>query len=92
MNALVTTLEQRLAPLSPTLLTISDDSAQHAGHAGNTGGGHLSAKIVSNVFSGLGTVARHRAVYALVADLMPHTIHALSLTVATPAEEALIKT
>ncbi len=91
MNALVTTLEQRLAPLSPTLLTISDDSAQHAGHAGNTGGGHLSAKIVSNVFSGLGTVARHRAVYALVADLMPHTIHALSLTVATPAEEALIK-
>lgn len=92
MNALVTTLEQRLAPLSPTVLTISDDSAQHAGHAGNTGGGHLSAKIVSNVFSGLGTVARHRAVYALVADLMPHTIHALSLTVATPAEEALIKT
>ena len=92
MNALIATLEERLAPLSPTVLTISDDSAQRAGHAGNTGGGHLSAKIVSNVFSGLSTVARHRAVYALVADLMPHTIHALSLTVATPAEEALVKT
>ena len=91
MNALVTTLEERLAPLAPTVLTISDDSAQHAGHAGNTGGGHLSAKIVSNVFSGLSTVARHRAVYTLVADLMPHTIHALSLTVATPAEEASTK-
>ena len=91
MNALVNTLEQRLAPLAPTVLIISDDSAKHAGHAGNTGGGHLSAKIVSNAFSGLSTVARHRAVYALVADLMPHTIHALSLTVATPAEEASIK-
>ena len=88
MTTLVNVLEQRLAPLAATILTISDDSAQHAGHAGNTGGGHLSAKIVSNVFSGLSTVARHRAVYALVADLMPHTIHALSLTVATPAEEA----
>ena len=92
MNTLVNTLEQRLAPLEATVLNISDDSAQHVGHAGNTGGGHFSAKIVSNVFSGLSTVARHRAVYALVADLMPHTIHALSITVATPAEEALVKT
>ena len=91
MNTLVNTLEQRLAPLAATVLTISDDSAQHAGHSGNTGGGHLSAKIVSNVFSGLSTVARHRAVYALVADLMPHTIHALSLKVTTPDEEALAK-
>lgn len=92
MNDLVAMLEQRLAPLGATVLTISNDSAQHVGHAGNTGGGHLSAKIVSNVFAGLSTVARHRAVYALVADLIPHTIHALSLTVATPAEEASAKT
>lgn len=86
MNALVQLLEARLTPLAPTVLEISDDSAQHAGHAGNTGGGHLSAKIVSKSFSGLSTVARHRAVYSLVADLMPHTIHALSLTVKAPEE------
>ena len=86
MSTLVELLELRLAPLAATLLEISDDSAKHAGHAGNTGGGHLSAKIVSKSFSGLNTVARHRAVYALVADLMPHTIHALSLTVKTPEE------
>ncbi len=86
MNALIELLESRLAPLAPTLLEISDDSAKHAGHAGNNGGGHLSANIVSNSFSGLNTVARHRAVYVLVADLMPHTIHALSLTVKTPEE------
>ncbi len=86
MSSLVQLLESRLAPLAPTFVEISDDSSKHAGHAGNTGGGHLSAKIVSKSFSGLNTVARHRAVYALVADLMPHTIHALSLTVKTPEE------
>lgn len=86
MSTLVQLLETRLAPLDATLIEISDDSSKHAGHAGNTGGGHLSAKIVSKSFSGLNTVARHRAVYALVADLMPHTIHALSLTVKSPEE------
>lgn len=86
MSTLIQLLESRLAPLSPTLVEINDDSSKHVGHAGNTGGGHLSAKIVSKSFSGLNTVARHRAVYSLVADLMPHTIHALSLIVKTPEE------
>ena len=86
MSTLVRLLETRLAPLDAMLIEISDDSSKHVGHAGNTGGGHLSAKIVSKSFSGLNTVARHRAVYALVADLMPHTIHALSLTVKSPEE------
>jgi BolA family transcriptional regulator, general stress-responsive regulator len=86
MNELVSLFRSRLAPLEPTLVEVSDDSSAHAGHAGNTGGGHLSAKIVSQQFSGLSTVARHRAVYALVADLMPATIHALSLVVQTPEE------
>ncbi len=92
MSELVRLLESRLTPLSATLVEVTDDSAKHAGHAENTGGGHLSAKIVSNVFSGLSTVARHRAVYALVADLMPHRIHALSLTVKTPEELNLTDT
>ena len=86
MSTLVQLLESRLAPLAATLIEISDDSSKHAGHARNNGGGHLSAKIVSRSFSGLNTIARHRAVYALVADLMPHTIHAWSLTVKTPEE------
>ncbi len=79
-------LRERLAPLAPTVVEVTDDSAKHAGHAGNTGGGHLSAKIVSKAFSGLSTVARHRAVYRLVADLMPARIHALSLVTSTPEE------
>ena len=86
MSTLAELLESRLAPLAASIIEISDDSSKHAGHAGNNGGGHLSAKIVSKSFSGLSTVARHRAVYSLVSDLMPHTIHALSLTVKTPEE------
>ncbi len=94
MNELVTLFRSRLAPLNAVTLEVSDDSHAHAGHAGNTGGGHLSAKIVSQQFSGLSTVARHRAVYALVADLMPATIHALSLVVQTPeeSENTLLRT
>jgi BolA family transcriptional regulator, general stress-responsive regulator len=83
---LVALFRSRLNPLAAVVLDVSDDSHAHAGHAGNTGGGHLSAKIVSQQFAGLSTVARHRAVYALVADLMPATIHALSLVVQTPEE------
>ena len=86
MDTLTDLVAQRLQPLQPLSLEITDDSAKHAGHAGNNGGGHLSAKIVSNAFSGLNTVARHRAVYALVADLMPHRLHALALTTRAPHE------
>jgi len=46
----------------------------------------LSAKIVSSTFSGMTSVARHRAVYALVADLMPQQLHALSLKLQSPEE------
>ena len=86
MSELALLFQSRLVPLAPAAIEVNDDSAKHAGHAGNNGGGHLSAKIVSNAFSGLSTVARHRAVFALVSDLMPHRIHALSLTVLTPEE------
>ncbi len=86
MSDLIKLFEARVAELAPESLSVSDDSASHAGHAGNTGGGHLSAKIVSSAFVGKSTVARHRAVYALVGDLMPHTIHALSLVTVTPDE------
>lgn len=76
----------RLAPLAPTLLEIRDLSERHAHHAGHGGGGHLSAKIVSNAFAGQPRVARHRMVYALVGDLMPERLHALKLITLTPQE------
>jgi BolA family transcriptional regulator, general stress-responsive regulator len=86
LSTLTELFTERIGPLAPISLAVSDDSAAHAGHAGNNGGGHLSAKIVSAAFVGKSTVERHRAVYALVGDLMPHRIHALALTTLTPNE------
>ena len=80
-------LAQRLAPLAPTLLTIDDDSREHAGHAGNTsGGGHFSVTIVSEQFRGQGRLARHRAVLDRVGDLIPNPVHALAIRAYAPDE------
>lgn len=76
----------RLAVLAASDIDLRDDSHRHVGHAGSNGGGHLLLRIVSTRFEGLGTVARHRLVYACVADLMPARLHALAITAQTPAE------
>jgi BolA family transcriptional regulator, general stress-responsive regulator len=84
------TLQTRLAPLTPTLLEISDDSAQHVGHAGAAGGaGHFSVTIVSEQFLGLTRLARHRAVLDRVGDLIPYPVHALAIHAYAPDEPRL---
>jgi BolA family transcriptional regulator, general stress-responsive regulator len=85
-SVLAREFESRMRALNPIAISVRDDSEQHAGHATNNGGGHLSARIVSSAFNGKPTIQRHRSVYALVNDLMPHTIHALALTTLTPEE------
>ncbi|MCG9105581.1 BolA family transcriptional regulator [Laribacter hongkongensis] len=77
---------ERLAPLAASELMLNDHSALHAGHAGNTGGGHYELTIVSPHFEGLRLIERHRLVNALVADLIPKQIHALSLKAIAPSE------
>ena len=80
-------IRERLAALEPTTLTVIDDSALHAGHAGAQGGaGHYSVRIVSSRFEGLGRLARHRLVYHPVESWMPDRVHALSITAVTPSE------
>jgi BolA family transcriptional regulator, general stress-responsive regulator len=78
------------AALSPTSLTIEDESAKHAGHAGAREGGetHFRVSIVSQAFSGLNRVERQRKVYAVVAEELAERVHALSLTTLTPDEAA----
>lgn len=80
------TLRQRLDSLAPESVRIVDDSERHAGHAGSSGGGHFTLEIVSSAFAGQSGVARHRTVYALLADLIPARIHALSIRARTPEE------
>ena len=87
MSAVAITLRQRLAPLAPAVLELADDSAEHTGHAGAAGGGgHFSLLIVSEQFTGLTRLARHRAVLERVGDLIPYPVHALAIRAYTPDE------
>ena len=72
--------------LSPERIDIIDDSAAHAGHAGNTGGGHFSVTIVAETFGNKSTIERHRMVYMALNHMMPAEIHALSIKAMTPEE------
>lgn len=81
-------IEEKLrAGLAAEHVEVEDDSARHAGHAGASGGaGHFNVIVVSDQFEGRNRVARHRAVYSAVDDMMPAEIHALSAQAFTPAE------
>ncbi len=70
-------LEQALAPAE---LEITDESHLHAGHPGaRDGRGHFRVRIVSDQFTGLPRLARHRRVYRALGDLMDTDIHALTI-------------
>ncbi|HZV98460.1 MAG TPA: BolA family protein [Methylophilaceae bacterium] len=76
---LIEEIRTRLAVLEPTQLDIQDDSALHAGHAGNTGGGHFTVTVVSSQFCGKSQIIRHRSVYQALTGLIPNRVHALSI-------------
>ncbi len=87
MNPTISEIETRLSALSPQHVEIIDDSALHAGHAGaKSGGGHFRLTIISPVFSGQNIVARHRAIYQALGDLMTTHVHALSISAYSPEE------
>ena len=80
-------IEVRLrTALAPQALEIEDDSHLHAGHAGASEGAHFSVNIVSERFTGLHRVARHRLVYHALAELMRSGIHALAIDARAPGE------
>ncbi|WP_089417068.1 BolA family protein [Vitreoscilla filiformis] len=89
--ATVAAIEAALrAELAPLELTVRDDSAAHAGHAGAGDGSHFSLQITSERFAGLGRVARHRLVYHALRHLLPQGggpgIHALVIDARAPGE------
>ena len=74
--------------LRPETMRLDNDSAKHAGHAGDDGSGetHWSLHIVSARFEGQSRVARQRLVYKALGDLMDNPIHALQIKAQTPEE------
>jgi sulfur transfer protein SufE/stress-induced morphogen len=81
---------QALSQLKPSKLELTDNSHQHAGHAGNNmdGESHFDVHIVAEAFDGLSLVKRHQLVYLLLRDVMPQ-IHALQIRAQTPREAEL---
>jgi len=81
-------IRQRLsAHLDPESIEIEDQSHLHAGHEGAaSGGGHFEVVVVTQDFSGLNMLARHRLVYDALGEAMHNEIHALSIKAYTPDE------
>ena len=70
--------------LSPTHITVEDQSVFHRHHKQNTGGSHFGVTIVSEQFEGLSTLEAHRKIYGLVGMPGNAEIHALSIEHFTP--------
>jgi len=87
MSKTISEMKQRLAVLAPEHIEIVDESALHAGHAGaRSGGGHYQLTLIAAIFAGQNSMARHRAIYQALGDLMTTRIHALSITALAPGE------
>jgi BolA-like protein 1 len=86
-DAMMEALQRELTPVQIELV---DNSHQHAGHAGNDkdGESHFDLAVVSDAFQGLNLVKRHKLVYQVLKDSMPH-IHALQIRAQTPSEAGL---
>ncbi|MEN9539045.1 MAG: hypothetical protein RLZZ126_1280 [Pseudomonadota bacterium] len=73
------------AVLAPTRLTVRDDSASHAGHAGSNGtayGTHFHVDIAGPVFIGKSRVACHRLVYDSLRPFIDQGVHAIAIQTA----------
>ena len=87
MNRVETIRARLVQAFGPAMIDVSDESHRHVGHAGAADGrGHFAVRVVSARFEGMGPVARHRAVYAAMGELMQTDIHALAIDARTPAE------
>ena len=85
---LAATIESKLrAALSPSnvaRIDIEDDSAAHAGHGAS--GAHVKVTIVSEKFTGLSLIARHRLINGALAEELKGPIHALQIIARAPGE------
>ena len=76
------------AAFSPAGLEVTDDSHQHAGHSGWRQGGetHFTVRITAAAFTGLGRIARHRAIHAALVAELQGGVHALAIEARAPGE------
>lgn len=70
----------------PTEMILINESAKHAGHAGDNGTGqtHFHLTIKSEMFKGLSRIEAHKQVYTALETLFHRGLHALSITIKVP--------
>ena len=91
MGKVAAEIQSRLeSAIAPASLEVIDDSHQHHGHAGHRGDdaeSHFTVKICAADFAGQSRIARQRAVYAALGDLVaPDRVHALRIFASAPGE------
>lgn len=81
--ALETEIREALGDLSPEQLEVINESALHAGHAGDDGSGESHWRIVIRAASldDMSRIARHRAVHAALGQDIIGRIHALAIDI-----------
>lgn len=73
-----------VAKLSPTVLEVVDESADHAGHMGANAEGfgtHFRVRIASPLFLGKTRIAKHRLVYDSLQIFIDGGLHALAIEI-----------
>jgi len=85
MTDFIMTMEEKIysklqKELSPTQLEVINESALHAGHAGDDGSGqsHFRIVIQSDQLDEFNRIQRHRRIHDILKHEMPF-IHALSI-------------
>ena len=76
------------AAFAPTALVVTNDTAQHHGHAGDDGSGesHFSVEIESAAFAGVSRLERQRMINRALGDLPGQRVHALVIKARAPGE------
>ncbi len=81
--------EKLIESFEPAELSVIDDSARHAGHAGAAPEGetHFNVVIVAEAFRGLSRVQVQRAIHMVLGEEFDTGLHALSLKASAPGVE-----
>ena len=76
-------IRHALGSLSPDSLDVINESAKHAGHAGDDGSGESHWRVVISAPSlqDMSRIARHRAVHAALGPDIIGRIHALAIDI-----------
>ena len=89
LSSMQAEIEARLRQaFAPDRLDVINDSARHAGHAGDDGSGesHFTIVIESGQFAGVSRLQRQRRVIAALGDIVGDRVHAVAIRASAPGD------